>query len=58
MKCDQGVADILFRAFVRPDQPLTFQLDLSGSRERGRVPAMDRIVRSAYLGVDPSAAER
>jgi hypothetical protein len=58
VKCDQGGGGMLFRAFVRPGAPLTFQFNLRSQHEKGLAAARDRILRSAYLGVDADAAER
>jgi hypothetical protein len=56
VKCDQGDAGMLFRAFVRPGKPLTFQFNLAREREHGLAAARDRITRCIYLGSDTALA--
>ena len=58
VKCDQGSGGMLFRAFVRPGAPLTFQFNLRPHRENGLQPALAQVLRSANLGVNPVAVDR
>jgi hypothetical protein len=58
VKCDQGEIRTLLGALVRPGAPRTFKLELSALAEHGREAALQRVVRSAYLGVDAVSVEQ